>query len=71
MQIIIPVKVAAKKPAKDFRGGKRRALIPGKFEGKGGVCRPHNRPIVEAVVSDHARLPPVSKSLEDGQCERT
>lgn len=56
MQMRKPVNVAARKPARDLRGAKRIAGIKGKWAGRGGVYLPHNRPIVDAVVSDHERL---------------
>jgi hypothetical protein len=51
-----PVKVAAKKPARDFLGANLMNGTRGRWEGKGGVYLPHSLPIVEAVVSDHERL---------------
>ena len=58
----MPVRVAARNPARDFRGAKRRRLTPGKWDGKGGVYLPQSRPIVDAVVSDHDRLQEVSSA---------
>lgn len=51
-----PVMVAAKKPARDLRGANLIAGTSGRWAGRGGVCLPHSRPIVDAVVSDHERL---------------
>jgi len=56
MQIKKPVTVAARKPARDFRGANLIAGTNGKWVGKGGVYFPHSLPIVDAVVSDHERL---------------
>jgi hypothetical protein len=56
MQIKNPVTVAARNPARDFRGANLIDGIKGKWAGKGGVYLPHSRPIVDAVVSDQDRL---------------
>jgi hypothetical protein len=56
MQIRNPVTVAARNPAKDFRGANLSDGINGKWAGRGGVYFPQSLPIVEAVVSDHDRL---------------
>jgi hypothetical protein len=56
IQMRKPVTVAARNPARDLRGANRIAGIRGKWAGSGGVCLPHNRPMVEAVVSDQERL---------------
>jgi hypothetical protein len=51
-----PVIVAARNPARDLRGANLIAGTRGRWAGRGGVCLPHNLPIVDAVVSDHDRL---------------
>jgi len=56
MQIRKPVTVAARNPARDFRGANLIAGINGKWAGRGGVYFPQSLPIVDAVVSDHDRL---------------
>jgi len=56
MQIRKPVTVAARNPARDFRGANLIAGINGKWAGRGGVYFPQSLPIVEAVVSDHDKL---------------
>jgi hypothetical protein len=56
MQMRNPVTVAARNPARDLRGANRIAGTRGKWAGRGGVYRPHRRPIVEAVVSDQDNL---------------
>jgi hypothetical protein len=56
IQIKKPVTVAARNPARDFRGANLREGISGKWAGRGGVYFPQSLPIVEAVVSDHDRL---------------
>lgn len=56
MQMRKPVMVAARNPARDLRGANRIAGMNGKWAGRGGVYLPHNRPMVDAVVSDQDRL---------------
>ena len=56
MQIRKPVTVAARNPARDFRGANLSDGMSGKWAGRGGVYFPQSLPIVEAVVSDHDKL---------------
>ena len=59
----VPVRRAPRKPARDFRGEKRRDGMRGKWVGRGGVWGEKRRPRVDAAVSDHERLR--SRSVRD------
>lgn len=51
-----PTSAAARYPARDFRAAKGRNGAKGTCEGREGDARPTRRPMVDAAVSDHARL---------------
>lgn len=65
-----PVMVAARNPARDLRGANLIAGAKGRWAGRGGVCLPHNRPIVDAVVSDHDNLERASARFRFEVCAK-